>query len=111
VESIDDQLSDVMDIRLSAHYVRDHLDGKDPFSRHITMRSYNKFRELKTTFYFNSENICPPNLAQCFQCDGRLLFNLIIFYSISNFSVFADKEMVKERTYHSWIYRKIRSLK
>ncbi|XP_070072753.1 protein zwilch [Drosophila takahashii] len=91
VDSIDDQLSDVMDIRLSAHYVSDHLDGKDPYSRNITMRSYNKFRELKTTFYFNSENICPPNLAQCFQCD--------------------DKEMVKERTYHSWLYRKIRSLK
>uniref|UniRef100_A0A6P4E764 Protein zwilch n=1 Tax=Drosophila rhopaloa TaxID=1041015 RepID=A0A6P4E764_DRORH len=91
VEAIDDQLSDVMDIRLSAHYVRDHLDGKEPYSRHITMRSHNKFRELKTTFYFNSENICPPNLAQCFQCD--------------------DKEMVQERTYHSWLYRKILSLK
>ncbi|XP_017122824.1 protein zwilch [Drosophila elegans] len=91
VEAIDDQLIDVMDIRLSAHHVRDHLDGKDPYSRHITMRSHNKFRELKTAFYFNSENICPPNLAQCFQCD--------------------EKEMVKERTYHAWLYRKIRSLK
>ncbi|XP_001357566.4 protein zwilch [Drosophila pseudoobscura] len=91
VEAIDDQLSDVMDIHLAAHYVRDHLDGKEPYSRHITMKSVNKFRELQTTFYFNSENICPPQLAQCFQCD--------------------DKELVKERTYHSWLYRKIRTLK
>ncbi|XP_022216029.2 protein zwilch isoform X2 [Drosophila obscura] len=91
VEAIDDQLSDVMDIHLAAHYVREHLDAKEPYSRHITMKSLNKFRELQTTFYFNSENICPPELAQCFQCD--------------------DKELVKERTYHAWLYRKIRTLK
>ncbi|KAH8406447.1 hypothetical protein KR215_000917 [Drosophila sulfurigaster] len=91
LECIDDQVSDVVDIQLSAHYVREHLDGKDPHSRHITMKSSNKFRELTTTFYFNLENICPPDLVQCFQSD--------------------DKEMVKERTYHSWLYRKIRTLK
>ncbi|KAH8278338.1 hypothetical protein KR018_000036, partial [Drosophila ironensis] len=90
VDAIDDQLSDVMDIQLSAIYVREHLEGKEPYSRHISMRSHNKFRELRTTFYFNSENICPPSLAQCFQCD--------------------EKEMVKERTYHSWLYQKIRTL-
>ncbi|XP_030564056.1 protein zwilch [Drosophila novamexicana] len=91
VESIDDNLSDVVDIQLSAHYVREHLDGKEPHSRQITMRSHNTFREHTTTFYFNLENICPPELAQCFQCD--------------------DKELVKERTYHYWLYRKIRTLK
>ncbi|EDV90806.1 protein zwilch [Drosophila grimshawi] len=91
VESIDDALSDVVDIQLSAHYVSENLDGKDPHSRQITMKSQNTFREHTTTFYFNLENICPPELAQCFQCD--------------------DKELVKERTYHSWIYRKIRTLK
>ncbi|KAL7729310.1 hypothetical protein ACLKA6_008888 [Drosophila palustris] len=91
LEGIDDQLSDVVEIQLSAHYVREHLDGKDPHSRQITMKSQNKFRELSTTFYFNVENICPPELAQCFQSD--------------------DKELVKERTYHAWLYRKIRTLK
>ncbi|KAH8272083.1 hypothetical protein KR026_002862, partial [Drosophila bipectinata] len=91
VDAIDENVSDVMDIHLSALYVREHLEGKEPYSRHISMRSHNKFREIKTTFYFNSENICPPELAKCFQCD--------------------DKEMVKERTYHSWLYRKIRTLK
>jgi len=40
-----------------------------------------------------------------------LLFDLFIFYSYGNIFDFADKEMVKERTYHSWIYHKIRSLK
>ncbi|KAH8407071.1 hypothetical protein KR222_005683, partial [Zaprionus bogoriensis] len=91
LEGIDDQLSDVVDIQLSGHYVREHLDGKDPHSRQITMKSQNTFRELTTTFYYNLENICPPELAKCFQCD--------------------DKELIKERTYHSWIYRKIRTLK
>ncbi|KAH8310380.1 hypothetical protein KR044_001030, partial [Drosophila immigrans] len=91
LECIDDQLSDVVDIQLSAHYVWKHLHGKDPHSRQITMKSSNKFREQTTTFYFNLENICPPELSQCFQSE--------------------DKEMVKERTYHSWLYRKIRNLK
>ncbi|KAH8355578.1 hypothetical protein KR200_008666, partial [Drosophila serrata] len=90
LEAIDDQLSDVMDINISAHCVSSHLDGKEPYSRHITMRSYNKLREIKTTFYYNSDNICPPNLAECFQSD--------------------DKKLVKERTYHSWLYHKIRTL-
>ncbi|XP_017034434.1 protein zwilch [Drosophila kikkawai] len=90
LEAIDDQLSDEMDITLSAHCVASHLDGKEPYSRQITMRSYNKFREMKTTFYYNSDNICPPNLVECFQSD--------------------DKKLVKERTYHSWLYRKIRTL-
>lgn len=71
LEAIDDQLSDVMDINLSAHCVRSHLDGKEPYSRQITMRSYNKFRDMKTTFYFNSDNICPPKLAESFQSDGE----------------------------------------
>ncbi|XP_017873976.1 PREDICTED: protein zwilch [Drosophila arizonae] len=91
VESIDDNLSDVAGIQLSAHYVREHLDGKDPHTRQITMKSQNKYRENTTTFYFNLENICPPELAKCFQSD--------------------DKELVKERTYHCWVYRKIRTLK
>lgn len=72
VDAIDENVSDVMDIHLSALYVREHLEGKEPYSRHISMRSHNKFREIKTTFYFNSENICPPELAKCFQCDGEL---------------------------------------
>ncbi|EDW82989.2 uncharacterized protein Dwil_GK22553 [Drosophila willistoni] len=91
IESIDDKLSDAIDIDLSAHYVREYLDGKDPHSRRIIMKSDNKFREVKTTFYFNMENICPPELAQCFQCD--------------------DKEMIEDRIYHSWLYRKIKSFK
>lgn len=71
LESIDEQLTDVVDIQLSSHYVREHLDGKDPHSRQIIMRSQNNFRELTTTFYFNLENICPSELAKCFQCDGE----------------------------------------
>ncbi|KAH8232384.1 hypothetical protein KR032_005345, partial [Drosophila birchii] len=90
LEAIDDHLTDVMDISLSAHCVSSHLADKEPYSRHITMRSFNKFRELKTTFYYNADNICPPNLVECFQSD--------------------DKKLVKERTYHSWIYHKIRTL-
>ncbi|XP_030369345.1 protein zwilch [Scaptodrosophila lebanonensis] len=91
IESIDDKLCDEMEIHLSSHYVRERLDGKDPHSRRITMKSSNKFRQLQSTFYFNLENICPPDLADWFQGD--------------------DKELVKERTYHSWLYRKIASLK
>ncbi|ALC48037.1 zwilch [Drosophila busckii] len=91
LEGLDDKLSDTVDIRLSAHYVVDYLNDKEPHSRQITMKSQNKLRDIKTTFYYNVENVCPPALAQCFQSD--------------------DKELVKERTYHAWIYRKIRTLK
>lgn len=80
LESIDDQLSDVVDIELSGHYVREHLNGKDPHSRQIIMKSQNNFRELTTTFYFNLENICPPELSKSFQCDGKLC----LLYNIHN---------------------------
>ncbi|KAM7363046.1 zwilch kinetochore protein [Cochliomyia hominivorax] len=87
VDMISDSLTDDMEIQLSADYVRDLLDGKDPHSRRIIMKSKNKFREVKTTFYFSMENICPPNISEGFNTD--------------------EKEYSKENVYYNWLYRKI----
>ncbi|XP_073820080.1 zwilch kinetochore protein [Musca autumnalis] len=91
IDSISDSLVDEMEIQLSAHYIREHLEGKDPHSRRITMKSKNKLREVKSTFYFNMENIFPPNISECFGAE--------------------DKEYSKENVYYSWLYRKITTIK
>ncbi|XP_075148015.1 zwilch kinetochore protein [Haematobia irritans] len=91
VDTINDSLTDAMEIQLSAHYIREHLEGKDPHSRRITMESKNKLRNVQTTFYFNMENIFPPNISECFSAN--------------------DNEYSKENMYYSWIYRKISTLK
>lgn len=87
VDVISDALIDEMEIQLSSHYIRELLEGKDPHSRRITMRSKSKLREVKSTFYFSMENICPPNIAECYNIE--------------------EKEFTKENTYHNWLYRKI----
>lgn len=91
IDSINDSLVDEMEIQLSAHYIREHLEGKDPHSRRITMKSKNKLREVKSTFYYNMENIFPPNISECFGAE--------------------DKEYSKENVYYSWLYRKITTIK
>lgn len=91
VDRISDSLTDEMEIQLSAHYVREHLEGKDPHSRRIIMKSRNESREVKSTFYFNMENICPPNISECFSVD--------------------EKEYNKENIYYNWLYRKISTVK
>lgn len=91
VDTINDSLVDEMEIHISAHYLREHLEGKDPHSRRITMNSRNKLREVESTFYFNMENIFPPNIAECFAAE--------------------EKEYSKENVYYNWLYRKITTLK
>ncbi|XP_050332421.1 protein zwilch [Bactrocera neohumeralis] len=90
LDSIDENLVDEIEISLSAHDVREHLEGKDPHVRLISMRSENKFREVKSTFYYSINNICPPGISEYFQSD--------------------DKEASKENTYYSWLYRQIKTL-
>lgn len=87
VDVISDSLIDEMEIQLSAHYVREHLEGKDPHSRRITMTSKNKLREVKTTFYYSMENICPTNIVESNNID--------------------EKEFTKGNVYYNWLYRKI----
>ncbi|XP_053950882.1 protein zwilch [Anastrepha ludens] len=89
-DNIDERLVDEIEISLSAHDVREHLEGKDPHVRRICMRSKNKFREVKSTFYYNMDNICPPKISECFQAE--------------------EKDITKENTYYSWLYRKIKTL-
>ncbi|XP_067627644.1 protein zwilch isoform X2 [Eurosta solidaginis] len=89
LDNIDESLVDDIEISLSAHDVREHLDGMDPHIRRITMRSKNKFREVKSTFYYNLINICPPNITECCQSE--------------------EKEMSKESIYYNWLYRKIKT--
>uniref|UniRef100_A0A1I8PY40 Protein zwilch n=1 Tax=Stomoxys calcitrans TaxID=35570 RepID=A0A1I8PY40_STOCA len=91
VDSINDSLEDEMEIQLSVHYIREHLEGKDPHSRRITMESKNKIREVKTTFYYSMENVFPPNISECFGTE--------------------EKEYSKENIYYSWLYRKITTIK
>lgn len=87
VDMICDSMTDEMEIQLSADYVSKLLEDKDPHSRRITMKSKNKLREVKSTFYFNMENICPPNISECFNAE--------------------EKEYSKENVYYNWLYRKI----
>lgn len=91
VDSINDTLVDEMEIQISSHYIRQHLEGKDPHSRRITMKSGNKLREVKSIFFFNTENIFPPNISECFTVE--------------------DKEFNKENIYYNWLYRKITTTK
>ncbi|XP_017485994.1 PREDICTED: protein zwilch isoform X2 [Rhagoletis zephyria] len=90
LENIDDSLVDEIEISLSAHDVREHLEGKDPHVRRVSMRSKNKFREVKSTFFYSMDNICPQIISECFQSE--------------------EKEISKESTYYSWLYRKIKTL-
>ncbi|CAD6994602.1 protein zwilch [Ceratitis capitata] len=90
LDNIDESLSDEIEISLSAHDVRDYLEDKDPHVRRISMRSKNKLREIKSTFYYSMDNICPPNISENFETD--------------------EKVIGKENTYYSWIYRKIKTL-
>lgn len=87
VDMICDSMTDEMEIQLSADYVSKLLEDKDPHSRRITMKSKNKLREVKSTFYFNMENICPPIISECFNSE--------------------EKEYSKENVYYNWLYRKI----
>lgn len=90
LDNIDENLVDEIEISLSAHDVREHLESKVPQMRRISMRSENKFREVKSTFYYNMNNICPPAVSEYFQSE--------------------DKEASKEITYYSWMYHKIKTL-
>ncbi|XP_055904540.1 protein zwilch [Eupeodes corollae] len=88
-KTIDDSLVDKIEIPLASESVSQHLEGKDPNSRKITLLSKNAFREVQSTFFYSMENIFPSNAAECYQTD--------------------DKEMVKENVYFCWNYTKIKS--
>ncbi|KAI9584467.1 protein zwilch [Glossina fuscipes] len=87
IDQIHDRSIDEIQISLSAHYVRDQLQGKDPHSRRISIISSDKFRQVKSTFYFNMNNICPPNILE-----------------MTNFE---EQMLTKENMYYHWLYRKI----
>lgn len=91
VDMISDSLTDEMEIQLSAHYFSNILNGKDPHSRRITMKSKNKYREVKSTSYYNMENICPPNISEPFSIE--------------------EKDYSKENVYYNWSYCKITTVK
>lgn len=87
IDAICDSLTDEIEIQLSADYVRELLEGRQPNSRRITMKSKNKLRQVSSTFYFNMDNVCPPNISECINVD--------------------EKEFSKNTAYHNWLYRKI----
>ncbi|XP_055849797.1 protein zwilch [Episyrphus balteatus] len=88
-KTIDDSLVDKIEIPLASESVSQHLEGKDPSCRKITLQSKNAFREVQSTFFYSMENVFPANAAECYQTD--------------------DKEMIKENVYFCWNYTKIKS--
>uniref|UniRef100_A0A1A9WZ23 Protein zwilch n=1 Tax=Glossina brevipalpis TaxID=37001 RepID=A0A1A9WZ23_9MUSC len=87
IDQIKGTLIDEIHIPLPAHYIRDHLQDKNPHSRRISIKSSDKFREVKSSFYFNIDNVCPPNILET--------------------PNFEEKMVTKEIVYHHWLYRKI----
>lgn len=88
-KTIDDSFVDKIEIPLASESVSQHLEGKDPSSRKITLNSKNAFREVESTFFYSMENVFPANAAEFYQTD--------------------EKEMVKENVYFCWNYTKIKS--
>lgn len=50
-----------------------YLFRMKPSSRRINMKSANKFRNVQSTFYYNVDNICPPNISEGFQIEGNFV--------------------------------------